>query len=175
LKLRALACLLWLAPAWLDAGPVSAVPASKAELLKVVIIEKVARFIDWPGMRPAQFVLCVAHDHPQLAILQSYYDSNPILDMPVQVRPLRRGDNLSQCRAALLAPGEPSDSLRLQSMSGREHVLLLAEGAEMARAGVHIGFYFDMNKMRLEVNRKTLEASGLKASYKLLEVAKVVE
>ena len=38
-----------------------------------------------------------------------------------------------------------------------------------------LSFFSDMNRLRLEVNRKALEASGLKASFRLLEVAKIVE
>lgn len=139
------------------------------------MIEKIVRFIDWPTAPAAQFVLCVPTDHPQITALHTYYDNAQILNLPVQIRVLRKGEPLSPCRAVLLLPSENPDMPRLQSLMAKENVLLIAEGAAMAKLGVHIGFFADMNKIRLEVNRKSLEASGLKVSYKLLEVAKIVE
>lgn len=157
------------------AGKAMAAPPAKADLVKVSIIEKIARFIDWPSPPAGQFTLCVAADHPQLAAVRTYYENTSILGLPVTLRLFRKGEAPSGCQAAFLMPGETPDMAKLRAIVDKEHVLLIGEGVDMAKWGVHIGFFPDMNKLRLEVNRKSLEASGLKASYKLLEVAKVVE
>ncbi|PWF48644.1 YfiR family protein [Massilia glaciei] len=91
------------------------------------------------------------------------------------VRALRNGEPLAGCRAALVLPGAPEELAALRAGAGREHVLLFGEGGQMAAQGVHIGFFPDQGRLRVEVNRKALEASGLKASFRLLEVAKIVE
>lgn len=167
-----LAAGLQLAP---PGAAVAAPEPGKADLVRAAIVEKVARFIDWPAA-PAvpQFTLCVPGEHPQLAALRAYYERVSIDRLPVQIRPLRKGEALAGCQAAFLLPDAAPDG-QLRAQADKEHVLLIGEGADMARQGVHIGFFSDMNRLRLEVNRKALEASGLKASFRLLEVAKIVE
>ena len=153
-----------------------AAPPEKVDLIKVAMIEKVARFIDWPAA-PAngQFMLCAAAEHPQLAALRAYYDNAKIAKLPVGVRLLKKDDNLAGCQVAFLIPGAQADLVHLRAMADKEHVLLVGEGEQMARQGVHVGFFADMNKLSVEVNRKSLEAAGLKASFRLLEVVKIVE
>lgn len=155
-------------------GVSSAVSFDKAELLKAAVIEKISRFIDWPRPPGNQFVLCVAPEHPQLPVLQAYYDNATIAERSVVVQVLRRPDALNGCQVLFLAQKDISELARFRAMAEKEQVLLIAEGADVARNGVHVAFYFDMNRLRLEVNRKALEASGLKASFRLLEVAKIV-
>ena len=155
------------------AGTSSALSFDKAELVKAAVIEKISRFIDWPHAS-GQFVLCVAADHPQLPVLHAYYDNATIAERNVLLQVLRRPDALSGCQVLFLGQKDLAELARFRALAEKEQVLLIAEGADVARNGVHVAFYFDMNRLRLEVNRKALEASGLKASFRLLEAAKVV-
>ena len=147
----------------------------KSELVKAAVIEKIARFITWPALADGPFQLCAAEEHPQLAALRAYYEGAQIGERPVSVRPIRRGDAYAGCNLIVLSPKEIGDLARFRALASKEHALLVAEGSDLAREGVHVAFYSDMNKLRLEVNRRALEASGLKASFRLLEVAKLVE
>jgi hypothetical protein len=156
------------------AAPPPVVP-SKADQARALMIGAVARFVEWPGAPGSQFTLCVADEHPQLAALHMFYDSATIGELPVQIRLFHKNETLAGCQAAFLLPGESADIAKLQSQAIAGHILLVGEGSGMAKQGVHIGFYPDMNHLKLEVNRKSLEASGLKASYRLLEKAKIVE
>lgn len=166
---------LWVGLALLavSSGPVQAV--DKADLVKAAIIEKVARFIEWPGQAgsPAAFQICTAADHPLLPAIRVYYENIVLAERPVVIQVLRKGDPLNGCR--IFYAKDTADLARLRASAEAGHVLLIAEGSDMAKAGMHVGFYTDMNRLRIEVNRKSLEAAGLKASFRLLEVAKVVE
>jgi hypothetical protein len=153
----------------------NATAVDKAELVKAAMVEKISRFIEWPRAPAGKFLLCVAPDHPQLEAVRAYYESAVIADRPVEVLLLKRSEALAGCQVAFLAPRDLGDMARVRANADRDHVLLVAEGADAARSGAHVAFYSDMNRLRLEVNRKALEASGLKASFRLLEVAKVVE
>ena len=157
------------------AGTTSALSFDKGELVKAAIIEKISRFIDWPQQPGTAFSLCVIGEHPQLPVLRTYYESTTIAERPVAIRVLKRDEALAGCQVVLLAQKDASDLANYRARAERDHVLLIAEGSELAKNGVHVAFYSDMNKLRLEVNRKALEASGLKASFRLLEVAKVVD
>lgn len=171
-RLGVVACLLM-------AGTSAALPFEKSELLKAAVIEKIAGFIAWPrlpGTAPAAgFTLCIAADHPQLPVLNAYYENATVADRPVAVQILKRQDPLANCQVIFLAPKDMAELPRYRAAAEKAPILLVAEGADVARNGVHVAFYFDMNRLRLEVNRKALEASGLKASFRLLEVAKIVD
>ena len=153
----------------------SAHAVEKAELVKAAMIEKISRFIEWPAKLPARFALCVSPDHPQMAAIKTYYESASIGDRPVEVQVLKRADALTGCHVVFLAPRDVTELTRVRANADKDHVLMVAEGTTAAKSGVHVGFYSDMNRLRLEVNRKALEASGLKVSFRLLEVAKVVD
>lgn len=157
------------------AAAASAPAVEKADLVKVSMVEKISRFIEWPAPASGKFVLCVSPEHPQLEAIKAYYESVAIADRPVEVQVLKRSDAVAGCHVVFLAPRDLGDLQKVRASAAKDHVLMVAEGAEAARNGVHVGFFSDMNRLRLEVNRKALEASGLKASYRLLEVAKVVE
>lgn len=171
---RGLACC-GIAACLLTTGVPEALPFEKSELLKAAVIEKIARFIEWPRAPHDGFTLCVGADHPQLAVLNAYYENAAIADRPVAVHILRRSDALPACQLIVLSAKDMADLPRFRAAAEKDRILLIAEGAEAARNGVHIAFYFDMNRLRLEVSRKSLEACGLKASFRLLEVAKIVD
>jgi len=169
--------------------PLHAVGAEKADLVKAAMVEKIARFIEWPGAAPGSFALCVTPGHPQLEAVREYYQGTSIANRPVTVRVVgakggaRAGTEAGAgakppapaCSVAFLAPADLAQVGRWRAAAVRGHFLLIAEGDEAAAAGVHVAFYAHMGRLRLEVNRKALEAAGLKASFRLLEVARVVE
>ena len=159
----------------LGASGSAAIAFDKSELVKAAIIEKIARFIDWPALTAGAFQLCAAEDHPQLPVLRAYYEGAQIAERPVAVRPVRRFEGYAGCNLIVMSPRETADVPRFRALAEKEHLLLIAEGAELAKRGVHVGYFSDTNRLRLEVNKRGLEASGLKASFRLLEVAKLVE
>jgi hypothetical protein len=159
----------------LGANVTGAIAFDKSELVKAAVIEKIARFIDWPALAGAGFQLCAPEDHPQLGVLRAYYEGAQIAERPVVVRPVRRFDGYTGCNLILLGQKEVGDLGRFRALAEKEHLLLVAEGADVARQGVHVAYFSDMNRLRLEVNKRVLDASGLKASFRLLEVAKVVD
>lgn len=170
------ALLAWcLAGAFLPASVSMAAPViDKADLVKAAVVEKIARFIDWPKPPEGQFGLCVVGEHPQLAALRAYYENATIADKPVVINVVKRGE-AAMCRVLFLSARDLNDLARHRVAADRDNVLLIAEGTSAARQGVHVAFYTDMGRLKLEVNRKALEGSGLKASFRLLEVAKVVD
>jgi len=147
----------------------------KADLVKAAVVEKVARFIDWPKPPEGQFGLCVVGEHPQLAALRAYYENVTIAELPVSVHVVKRGESAPACKVLYLSARDLSDLARHRAVADRDNVLLIAEGPSAARQGVHVAFFTDSGRLKLEVNRKSLEGSGLKASFRLLEVAKVVD
>jgi len=82
----------------------------------------------------------------------------------------RTGEALRQAEVLLATTGL-DDTMR----SDIGWLFLRARRPDLARQGVHVAFYSDMNRLRLEVNKRGLEASGLKASFLLFEAARLVE
>lgn len=158
---------------WLHAQAAPAI--DKADLVKAAVIEKIARFIDWPKPAEGQFVLCVVGEHPQLPALRAYYENVTIGERTVAIQVVKRGETSGACRVLFLSQRDLADLKRHRTAADRDNILLIAEGDGAARAGVHVAFYSDSGRLKLDVNRKALETSGLKASFRLLEVAKLVD
>lgn len=168
--------LVRLAGLWASglAGVALALP-NEAELRRASVIARVARFIEWPASEPP-FVLCMPVEHPQLAAVRYVFESENtrIAEQPVTVREVRRTDSLASCRVLFLAPRDGADLEFYRRESDRHRIMLFAEG-EVARAGVHVAYVLDRGRTRFEIRRRGLEAIGLKAGFRLLEQAKVVD
>lgn len=150
--------------------------------LRAAMIEKIAGFIEWPAppsssitsTPPTPLSICVTPEHPQLAALRLFYQPTPGTPPTTVLVVHKRVDPGSLCRVLFLAPRDiatAADLTRLRTLAEREHILLIAEGKRVARECVHVGFYFENGRRRIEVNRRALEAAGLKASFRLLELA----
>jgi hypothetical protein len=153
----------------------AAATPNETELRKASVIARVARFIEWPAAEPP-FVLCLTADHPQRVAVRHVFEveNEKIAEQSVTVRELRPQDSLVGCRVLFLAPRDTADLERFRRESERHRIMLFAEG-EFARAGVHVAYVLDRGRTRFEVRRRGLEAIGLKAGFRLLEQAKVVD
>lgn len=147
----------------------------KSDLAEVALIEKIAGFIQWPRPPGESFNICVTADHPQLAVLEAYYQHMTVNDRPAAIVTVKLAAPPSECQVLYLTASQLSNLGPLLAWSARENVLLVGDSPDAASQGVQIAFYFSMNRLQLEVNRRSMEASGLKPSFKLMQVAKIVE
>ena len=151
-------------------------PIEQPDNVKVSLIQKFSSFIEWPKALEAQFALCVVADHPLLPSLKTYYEKEPIAERPVTIQTIRRPNALAGCNVIFIAQKDMDDLARYRAAAVKNNVLLIAEGVNAARYGVHIAFYVEAGRVqRPRVNRKALEAAGLKASFRLLHEAEIVE
>ena len=160
------------------------VDTTKSLKVKAAFLYNFAKFVQWPKATfedaDAPFVIGVVGDDPFGSILDKTVKNKNIASRPIVVR--RFNWDHERDRGALLhchilfvsAELRP----RLDEIRGvlRDHpVLIVGDTIGFARDGGMIGFALEAGRIVFEINRKALEAVGLRASAKLLKLAKIVE
>ena len=166
--------LLWSVLAIL-ASIQSAWAFEKSDLAKVAAIEKIAGFIQWPQPSATLFKICVDANNPLVDVLQNYYVQRQIAGKPATIVTIDSDAPPPDCQVYYLSAVKPLRLPLLLAWSAKHNVLLVTDTPDAATMGAHVVFYFSMNHIQIEVNRKSMMASGLQPSFKLLQVVKIVE
>lgn len=145
------------------------------ELIRASIIEKIARFIEWPEWEGERFNLCVVEKTGLLPALQNYYETVLLANKPVSLLTFRSLAPPRNCQAFFLGEENMDDLPMIMQLIDNKPVLVVAEKKAAVEQGTHVDFFTEDNRLHLEVNRKSLESSGFKVSYHLLKVARIVE
>ena len=172
MKIRLLPIGLSLLLAGLSAHQLQAVETD--ELIRASMIDKIARFVEWPTWEDQRFRLCVTDKNPLLPALQSYYENSLLANKPVLLATFKGSSLPKNCQAVFLSDENLENLPTLLQLTRNQPILIVVEKENSVNQGVHIDFYTDENRLHLEVNRKSLETSGLKVSYHLLKVARIV-
>lgn len=147
------------------------------ELIRASVIEKVARFIDWPSSNTlaAQFLLCLSEKTPLFPTIQTYYANSLLWGRVVTIKTYRQIKELADCQAVYLGAEQGNDLAAILAFTQNQPILIITEGKDDVSRAAHVDFYIEDGHIRVEVNRTSLQRSGLKASYHLLRVARLVE
>jgi hypothetical protein len=82
---------------------------------------------------------------------------------------------LEPCEILFISSSEMPHLPEILARLQRAPVLTVGEADRFARRGGMIGFFYENNRVRLEVNREAAESAGLRVSSKLLTVARLVK
>jgi len=166
--------------------PLHAQDIDKTKALKVeaAYLYNFARFIQWPKRvvegEDTSFVIGVLGDDPFGRILDDTVRSKTLAGHGVTVRRLwwqQQKDRvaLKDCQILYISRSEQH---RLDEIiRALEHVPVLIVSAidDFARKGGMIGFVLDQGRIVFEINRSAMQNARLKASSKLLRLARLVD
>lgn len=161
----------------LATGPAAAQqhPPSEQEL-KAAFIHRIAGFIEWPDRAAAgaPLRLCVIGGNPFGQALEAIR-GKPVQSRPLEIRFTDSGDALRECQLLFIATAADRHLDRIAALSREAGILTLGDTEGYARRGVMLNFYLDQDRVRFEVNLDALRRGGLKASSKLLTLARIVD
>lgn len=160
---------------WLLVLPVSVPAAEDGELenkVKAAYLYHLIRFVEWP--RPPQsgtMRLCIVGAPDMGNLLGELSNRQVQQDVLLSIE---SGDAIDPSRCQMLFIGR-ADTRNdwLQRLRGKS-VLTVSDRDNFASQGGMIGFYRDNRKIRLEINPDALRTANLRASSKLLEIARSV-
>ncbi|MEI6333394.1 MAG: YfiR family protein [Methylococcaceae bacterium] len=165
--------VLWMLGGLLFSQLLCADDSSVEYKIKAGYLYNFTKFINWSTDHAETFNLCIAGDDPFGELI------DPIEKLSVMGRPIKvfRFDSLKKmdkephCHI-LFVSSSIKDKLIVRSF---DDTLLVGESGEFIEQGGMIGFVNKQDKIKLQINLKTITQSGLKVSAKLLEVADVVK
>lgn len=142
--------------------------------VKAVALEKIARFVEWPGSSSGPFVLGLAGRAPLFAQVEKIYSAVEIKGRPVQIRQVESPAELRSCHLLLLAEVAEKRLQEVLAATRGKPILTVADAQGLADKGVLLSLYILDQKLRFEVNEGAFRKSGLEVNPLLLKVARVV-
>jgi len=160
------------------AAPSMAVPAQEAneQLLKVAFIYNFAKFTTWPDSvfadPKAPITFCVVGKHEFGEAFDSVQGKS-VGGRTVIVKYLTSYRNKDQCQVVYVAPSEKPRLPKIVSTSKEIHALTVSDIDGFGEScGIIRMVRGSDDRIAFEINVKAAEASGLKLSSKLLNLAK---
>lgn len=148
--------------------------------IKAAFIEKFTRFIDWPqssnvNNNSKPIVVSVIGTNPFGKKLNEIYSTNKIKNKNVQIRYISKISEIEGCDILFISTSKKNEILDLLAYTQDKPILTISDTEGYEDVGVIINFYLENNKIRFEINETALSQSGLKSSFMLLNLAKIVK
>jgi len=161
--------------ALLAAAPCAAVQVTPEYQAKVVLMDKLTRFVDWPRADTGRaFVLAVLGRTPFGDELDSYFATRTLKNRPVTIRYLRQASEAADCDLLFICASEKARLASvLEQVKGRP-ILTVADAEGFARAGVMVGLVRSGSRIGFEVNLAPTRESGLRMAPGFLQLATLV-
>lgn len=165
--------MIWVLGCLLFARVVCADDVTVEYKIKAGYLYNFTKFIAWSADMSQNFNLCILGDDPFGELIEPIQDR---VAFEKAIKLFRFEDykdkqNNLHCHILFV------DANVKVPVANKElnNTLVVGEGAEFINQGGMIGFVNKQDKIKLQINLKTLKLSGLKVSAKLLEVADVVK
>lgn len=132
-----------------------------------------AKFTEWPqqsAAAPAEFRICVVGDDNAADAMRRLASGRTLQGAPVAVTKPKVHEELRHCRIVFFGSDLRRRTLPLTALR-QSPVLTVSMVRAFAAQGGMIELFLHDTRMRFAVNRKALEAGGLRVSPELLELA----
>lgn len=159
--------------------PISAFAQQSEYTIKAVFLEHFTRFIDWPESSHIDdislpFFIGVIGDNPFGSVLDQIYAEQSIKNKKVEILHLSTPDEITDCHLLFISSSSKEMLSEILSCTRYKPILTVSDTNGFAEDGVLINFYLTGDKIKFEINEKAVHESGLIMSYKLLNLARVV-
>jgi hypothetical protein len=144
--------------------------------VKAGYVYNFTKFITWPEDDSETFNLCIAGEDP-FGDLIDPIEQRTAFGRPIKLFRFNRLDKEQHCHILFIS-SSIKDNVSLKGMLIVDDInksLTVGESEGFAARGGMIGFVNRLGKIKLQINLKALQQSGLKISAKLLEVAELIE
>ena len=148
--------------------------------LKAVFLERFTRFIEWPEKTSISdtskpFVIKIIGKNPFGDVLETIYSKTKIKNKPVKIYYISSLEEIEDCQILFIAASMESSLQQILKYTNEKPILTISDHQGFGQRGVIINFFIENNKVRFEINEKSLNQSGLYMSYLLLNVATVLK
>ncbi len=147
--------------------------------VKAIFLERFTRFTQWPSDSNVHdpdkpFVLGVLDKGDFVKILREVYHQQKIKGKPVEIKVIHYLDSVLSCHLLFIGRSYKKELSWILAKTRNRPILTVSDTTGFANKGVLINLYLVNRKIRFEINQSALQRSGLKMSYNLLSLAKII-
>ncbi len=156
---------------------------NKVHKVEAAYLYNFAKFIQWPHdvfeSANSPFVIGVLGEKTFGRLLSKTVRSKKIAGRPIQIKHIQPSESgiqmaLESCHMLYVASAEQQWLFSILASPTNRPVLLISDAKDFARTGGMIGFVLEKGRIVFEINRASLERVNLKASSKLMKLARLV-
>jgi hypothetical protein len=148
-------------------------------IIKAAYIERITRFVEWPAdnksLPAEQFVLGVYGDSEFSITLTEVFKEKKIKNHTVLIVSIRSPEQLNTCNLCYISGKAKPLIGKFVNAANSSGVLLISETADFCEKGVHINFYLEDEKLKFEINEKSILSAGFKVSYLLMQNTRKIQ
>lgn len=160
------------------APPVSSSQRSfRTEDLEAAMLERITSFIQWPDKTRADskaFVITILGASAIAPRLMYLYERRSAQGVAPRVRQISSRNEIGDTQVLFIGTEFAAELEAILALVSGHATLTVGNTPGFAKRGVAVNLIRDNDRMRFEVNRQALEHAGLRASYQLLDLAKLV-
>lgn len=153
-------------------------PQSLEYQVKGAFLVKFAMFVEWPAKTfpDAQTPITIGllGDDPFGSEFEAALKKEAANGRPFSLKRFKSPEELTDCQMLFVTTSESQRLPEILDATRNKAVLVVGDHDRFAHRGGMVNFIKEGSKVRFEVNTAAIEASGLKISAKLLQVAKPV-
>jgi hypothetical protein len=157
------------------AGPLKAQPQRHGEYqVKAAFLFNFGKFINTRNAQSDLFSICVIGEDPFGSNLDGAVEGGTVGGKPAVARRISVPEAARDCEILFISASEDNRLNAILDAVAKTAVLTVSDIPRFAQRGGMIGFLFDGNRVRFEVNLGPATATGLTLSSELLRVASAV-
>jgi hypothetical protein len=152
---------------------------SRESLVKAGYIEKFTHFVQWPEMSDKNdstdtFKIAVIGKNIFGKDLGEIFSKIKIKDSPVKISYISSVDEIDKCMILFISESEKNNLDKILHYTTGRPILTISDSKGFGLNGVIINMFTEGNYIRYEINRNTLEKSGLIINSLLLNFAVII-
>jgi len=140
---------------------------SQVSKFQALYLLNFSKNLDWNRQN---IVIGVVGNTKALLELESIVSKYP----NVSLKKISGGESVSDCQLIFLPSSQSRNFKLIQDKIGKASTVLVTEDDQLAYQGAEIAFFLEGNKLKFYINEKALAQSGVKATDKLLSIAKLI-
>lgn len=144
--------------------------------LKAAYVCNITKFIYWNSHLPGdEFIIGVLEPSPVYRSLTEIAKTKLVNDKKIVVKKYTKLEEIDQCHILFIPENTSIPLQKILARAQAKNILTISEQPGYGSLGSAINFVTINDKLKFEVNLKTLESIGLKASAQFLKLAVVIE
>ena len=151
---------------------------SEESVIKAAYIDRITRFVEWPQLQfprdTSTFKIGVYKDKELYGILKIALKDKRIKNKEVTVFELTDFENVSSYDLCYLSEIPNNEIVNLMLVANKAGVLILSAGKDYGAKGIHINFYIEENKLKFEINRKSVSVGNFIISSLLMNNSRII-
>jgi hypothetical protein len=147
------------------------------EKLLLAYIYNLGKFISWPESKleaKDPIELCFYGELGELSGKTKVLEKKTIQKHPILTSELSRGAELSHCNIIFISNSEEIYFRPILNKLANKPILTISNSELFIHANGMVALTYSNDKLRFDINKKTIEASGMKVSSQILRLARKV-